>query len=81
MRHGFGKRRLVLTQNGMLDKSMVILLVLGLEHAHDIAYQVCAALGYAIEEQRRKQTSLRKIRIQLIEIVPFGNDSGHYLFR
>jgi hypothetical protein len=63
VRHGLGKSHLVLPQNGVLDKRLVILLVHRHKHAHYIAYQVRTAFGHTIEEYRLTQTLLREIRV------------------
>ena len=38
---------------------------------------MCAAFRDAIEKYRLAQALLIEIRVQLVEVVSFGNDSGH----
>ena len=75
--HGFRKRNLVLAQYRVLDEGLVILLFHGDKHAHDIADEVRTAFWHAIEKDGFPQPLLHEVRVELIEVVTLGDDSGH----
>jgi hypothetical protein len=77
MRHDIRKSHLVLAQDCVLDECLVVLLVHGYKHSHNIPHKVGAAFGHAVEKQWFTQSLLREVRVQRIEIIPFGNDSRH----
>ena len=58
-------------QQRYLDKRLVILLLNRNEHANDIAQQVCATFGHAVEKNGLFQPGLFKVLVQLVQIVFF----------